>query len=163
MTDSTDYRLYLEEKFSGLATHINAQFNAVHDRLEAIEAQTTKTNGTVSEHAKIISANLPHSLVNCPQQDSVNEIKKFFIGEEAVERERQKDESERHNKIVRTVMMIGIAITIILSLLGSRSNKEDIMSLKNEVDMINTPVRTRGGTIQWYPSGVVIDSLKKMK
>ena len=35
-----------------------------------------------------------------------------------------------------------------------------IPGLKTEVDMINTPVRTRDGSIQWWPSGVVIDSIK---
>jgi hypothetical protein len=48
MTTSEDYRLYLEEKFKGMNTNLNAQFMALHDRLEAIEKQTTLTNSRVT-------------------------------------------------------------------------------------------------------------------
>ena len=41
------------------------------------------------------------------------------------------------------------------------SNNIKTGNLKDEVDMINTPVKTRSGTIEFWPSGVVIDSLKK--
>ena len=52
MTDSPDYRKYLEQKFSGLTTTMNAQFYEVHGRLDSIEKQTIKTNGRVNDLEK---------------------------------------------------------------------------------------------------------------
>jgi len=49
MTDSPDYRLYLESKFRETNTHVKDQFENVIDKLEAIKVQTTKTNGRVSD------------------------------------------------------------------------------------------------------------------
>jgi hypothetical protein len=163
MTDSTDYRMYLEEKFTGITKLVNAQFLTVHDRLEAIEVQTTKTNGTVQEHEKILRENLPHSVLNCPQADKIEEIEKVLVGEEAVQRQSKKDKDDIHAKRVRVLMILGIIVTIAISVLNTFAGRAKLDALKNEVDMINTPVKTRGGTIMWYPSGVVIDSLKKTK
>lgn len=63
---SDDYRLYLEEKFAGLTTLVNAQFSAQHlrqdsqekslkelnDRTLKIQDQTTKTNSRVTHLEK---------------------------------------------------------------------------------------------------------------
>lgn len=154
MTDSSDYRLYLEGKFEGITKLMDAHFNNVHDRLEAIEIQTTKTNGTVREHDKIILENLPHSIVNCPQAEKIEHIEKVLVGEDAMAKQLKVDKEEHHSKMIRIIMVAGIFVTIVLSIFSFFSNKNRIGKLKNEVDMINTPVKTRGGTIMWYPSGV---------
>ena len=40
---------YLVEKVEGLGKLVNAQFETVHDKLERIEVQTTRTNGRVND------------------------------------------------------------------------------------------------------------------
>lgn len=55
MTNQPDYRLYLEEKFKGLTTLVNAQFDGIHDRqdktdklLDLIHDEAKKTNSRVT-------------------------------------------------------------------------------------------------------------------
>jgi len=78
MPDSKDYRLYLEEKFDGLNRHMNAQFETVHDALEEIKVQTTKTNGKVGELEGEVDA-LHEKLVlhpiECSKAKDITELK----------------------------------------------------------------------------------------
>jgi hypothetical protein len=170
MPDSQDYRLYLESEFKSIRTLFNAQFDAVHDKLDGlekktdrIEIQTTKTNGRVTELEEDVHTELPHTKDGCPNKDVINEMHSIFIAEQALSKAKEKDEVVSHSDKVRVIMVIGIFVSIVLSLIGTfsgRKNHQLTRDLKEEVDMINTPVRTRGGVIEWYPSGVVIDSLK---
>jgi hypothetical protein len=48
MTDSSDYRLYLEERFNGLNTSMNAHFMNVKDTLDSIKKDTGLTNSRVN-------------------------------------------------------------------------------------------------------------------
>ena len=78
MTNSTDYRQYLEEKFHGLTTTMNAQFVEIHERLDKIEIQTTKTNGNVSKLEKDLITQekelLQHAL-SCPKGEVIEQIR----------------------------------------------------------------------------------------
>jgi len=49
MPDKEDYRQYLEEKFKGLQSAQHRYFNTVHDKLDAIEKQTTKSNNRITK------------------------------------------------------------------------------------------------------------------
>jgi hypothetical protein len=48
MTQSEDYRKYLEEKFTGINTIMKLNFDIIHSKLEEINLQTTKTNSRVT-------------------------------------------------------------------------------------------------------------------
>jgi hypothetical protein len=49
MNVTDDYRLYLNERFEGITKLMNAQFINVHERLEEIKVQTTKSNQRISK------------------------------------------------------------------------------------------------------------------
>jgi hypothetical protein len=67
-----DEKSLIEEKFKGLTTLMNAQFTNVHERLDKIETQTTKTNGRVTELEK---KELVH-IIECPQTPKIEQINK---------------------------------------------------------------------------------------
>jgi len=68
--ESNDYRLYLEEKFGALNTHINAQFIDTHSRLDEIKEQTEKTNGRVTE----LELQAILHPVNCPVNEKIKSL-----------------------------------------------------------------------------------------
>ena len=164
MPNSLDYRLYLESEFKGLHSLMNAQFETVHERLDKIETQTTRTNGRVTKLEDVVHNDLTHTKDGCPQGEVIEEIKNYITKDKAVRESKEKEVVVSHSDRVRVLMLIGICASIIMgavSVFFSYHGKQVAEGVKTEVDMINTPVKTRGGVIQWYPSGVVIDSLKK--
>lgn len=162
MTASEDYRLYLEEKFEGLNKRLDAQFYNVHDTLDAIREQTTKTNGRVTklegEMSEVKINEISH-VINCPVSPKVETLETNVKELISDKKHRKEQESKSHNKTVLILMAIGIIVSIALNIYNGKKQTKHYSNLKTEVDMINTPVRTRGGVIQWWPSGVVIDSL----
>ena len=79
MTESEDYRLYLESRFDALTTLINANHIEAMDSLDKI---TTK----VDEHEKIITVNLPHNINLCPQREIIETLKENMINNNAVKK-----------------------------------------------------------------------------
>ena len=49
MTQSEDYRLYLEERFDAMEKDMHGQFISVHDTLDRIETHVKETNGRVGK------------------------------------------------------------------------------------------------------------------
>ena len=74
MTNASDYRLYLEEKFAALNTHMNSQFIAMNDKLDEINQHVQKTNGRVTTLEKDV-IDLKVKEIEDNHQLKVNEIK----------------------------------------------------------------------------------------
>jgi hypothetical protein len=162
MTDSTDYRIALNEKFGRIDDHFKEMKEShveIKESISSINEQFKKLNGSVRElkEYKIYA-------------DSVIEKR----GEETDEIKTRLNQLDcdllevrffkKYPKIGMGMIAVIVAMMLLSAYAAFRSTRNAVLTkeLKEEVDMINTPVRTRGGSIQWWPSGVVIDSLHKM-
>ena len=164
MTNASDYRLYLEEKFLN-----------IDEKLDKLIEQTTKTNGRVTELEKEddrIEKRIDDALTwahhvvdtritDCPHATKINNIDSNVL--EIINKDKfKKVQSDnwwtKYRDILTTAGTIIAFLTLFVMMFW---NNERTAGLKKQVDLINTPVRTRDGSIQWYPSGVVIDSLNK--
>ena len=150
MPDNEDYRKYLDSRFEGLAKVMSAQFINIHDKLDGIEKQTTKTNNRVG---KLEDKEVNH-IINCPVAPKVDQI----------------DKDLAEYRMIRKYPKIGvtlIAFTVILFIysLNKIIHKQDVLQgnqndLKSQVDKINTPMTdSRTGKTFLYPSGMSIDSV----
>lgn len=151
MTDNPDYRLYLEKCFEGLHKEIRANDINIHDKLDAIVKQTTQTNGRVNDLEKVVGG-LEADLLKHPLECTLKDKFEKF--------EEDQLEYRFFKKYPKTAITL-LAIAVLGIALGFGSLHIGQKNLKSEVDMINTPVRMRNGSVELMPSGVVFDSLKK--
>ena len=147
MPENSDYRLFLDERFNGLTTSMNGQFKEVHERLDKIEKQTTKTNGRVTE---------------------VEDWQKKHCNEEETEEKIIERKRAKRNEFIKTASLIVITIGVIIAAISSLSNKSSIKSqanatrdsLKHEIRMTKgIPNITRGGWLIVNHNGLT-DSVK---
>ena len=89
MTDNSDYRKYLEEKFehiddniklhmAGMNTHINAQFHTVHLSLDQIDGKVEKINSRVYKLEKAegeVKELITTHAGTCPSLKNIEDIK----------------------------------------------------------------------------------------
>lgn len=167
MTGSNDYRLYLQERFESMETLMTLQFTEIHRRLGEIETQVKKTNGTVQKHEafnKEVQRVIDTRVTDCPHVDNIIGIKSEV---DAIDKEVKKiSEDLSEYRMLKKYPRLGIlivAIFVVGMYLGYRKIVTTQDELRNTVNMINTPVRTRDGVLQWYPSGVLIDSISKIQ
>ncbi len=76
-----EYNL-IEEKFKGMTSLMNAQFDNVNDWLERIEEQTKKTNGRVSA---LENKELLHT-TNCPIAPKVRVIEDTLLSQRSIKK-----------------------------------------------------------------------------
>jgi hypothetical protein len=131
-----DERELLDEKFKGLTTLVNAQFTNVHERLDKIEAQTSKTNGRVTELEK---KELTH-ILNCPQTEKIN-----IINEELTE-----------YKMFKKYPKIGLAIVaaaVILFLITTFDSIEKVkkVSTPQNREILKETGRQLNDTLKIFP------------
>jgi hypothetical protein len=154
MPDSPDYRLYLDARFEGIAKLMNAQFTDVHERLDEIRIQTTKTNGRVTS----LEDQVMNHPVNCPVVPKVDKIYNDLEEYRLI---------KKYPKL--TVTIISIAVIGVLygffKISDSQSKIEtNQVGLKQQLDLVNTPVfNERSGKYTLYPSGLVMDSILHKK
>lgn len=129
MTDQPDYRKYLEEKFSGFHSLMDAQFILVNDKLERIEEQTKKTNGrtnTLEEKVRVIEG--------CMQSDKV--------GKDALV-------LKKNLRWSRSLSIATVVIGLFMAYLGYRNLTKQNAMLEERVNNLGDPIiiNNRGETV----------------
>lgn len=142
MTDSKDYRMFLDERFEGLSHLFNAHFDAVHDKLDAIEKQTIKTNGRVTVlEGKVdtVEKDLLTHPINCNQAKEISKISKDveklktadeIVKELDVQRDRKKSLSL--STIGSWVVILGFILAVILGI-------NQIKLIRKQIDGFGVP------------------------
>jgi len=145
----SDYRLYLEEKFSGLASHMNAQFINVNDTLLVIKDQTTRTNSRVNhleddlkgleEKADKAIAHGNH-IIDTRVTDCPN-IERFKSCESKIEEINNKFEDAmffvRHPKLFIGVIVVFVILT--LASVYENASLKALFKKSSETEVANTP------------------------
>lgn len=72
----------IDEKFKGLTTLMNSQFINVHERLDEIKEQTTKTNGRVTELEK---QEILH-VIKCPNASKIRTLEDNQLSDKSIKR-----------------------------------------------------------------------------
>jgi len=123
------------------------------------QAQTQKDIGDIKSSIKEIDRTYKGILNEVSlTHASVITLKAELTGKEKAQDEQTKKRKTNLQTISVIIAFLGMIITMFI---GFSSVSKKTVRLENQVDMINTPVRTRGGAIEFWPSGVVIDSLNK--
>ena len=122
MTDSPDYRMYLNERFAGLEALTNTKYDAIHEKLVAIETQTCKTNGrTTALEARV------DSMEDCLQSGKA--VKDALV--------------IKHNlSWSRGISILTVGIMLFMAWLGYRNLTKQNEALNSRVDDLGSPVVT---------------------
>ena len=98
-------REMLHDVLSGYHAKVDAQNTITNDALIRIDKKFEKLNGSVAEHGKIISDNLPHNVALCPQAKTIESLKENMISSRAIK-----------TTIITSIGITGTLVTIIFLL-----------------------------------------------
>jgi uncharacterized DUF497 family protein len=177
--ERTEVREMIHGILSGWQAATIARDDLMNNHLGIISERLDKINGSVAKHEKLITENLPHTILHCTQADSIETIKKVLLKEDIIvdEKQKEKDElrktkEEKRHKIIQVLNFIGVIIAVFSFItlavfqvlnydLNSRT-KNDTEIIKK--DMEDTSVNSRGlpysPYLQIIRAKAVIDSLK---
>jgi len=77
-------REMLHDILSGYHVKVDAQNTVTNAALKAMNIHFTKLNGAVAENRKIIDANLPHTIVQCPQASTIEKLRDNMVSRKAI-------------------------------------------------------------------------------
>jgi hypothetical protein len=148
MTDSNDYRLYLEKSF-----------RVIDEKLDTIVTQTTRTNCRVNHLEE--KSNERQVVI-----DDFRHLEKEF---ECVKQKVDKIDNDllevwffkKYPRVFIGILTVAIIVALILVRSKINTVNETVRILDQKVDLINVPMRTRGGSVVLVPSGIYLDSLNK--
>jgi len=143
MTTSEDYRLYLETRFDSLTTSMNGQFEEIHDRLDKIEIQTSRTNGNVTHLEKEIEEQekeLIKHASSCPKGKEIQDIHDAMIKEVGKEEVKIKLGTHKQVTFNNILSIIGTLLVLIGLIISVITSKRADNNLKRQIDNLGTPV-----------------------
>ena len=149
MTDSNDYRLYLEksfddinEKFKGLTSHIHAQFEDVHETLNEIKEQTTKHNNRMTK----IEMDIIKHPVECSNGKDIDIIKNVISNNIAVENLKKEGKSDWFKTAMLVVAILAFMSAALFSFKNwqlSKANYSNTFMTNKKLDQMDNSGLTR--------------------
>ena len=89
---------------------LDLKLQIINHKLDATIIQTTKTNGSVqghSERIRSLEARIPHTIANCPQQNTIQELRDESITKKSMKK-----------MLVTTVLVIGTLVGIVATVVA---------------------------------------------
>jgi hypothetical protein len=181
MVNQSDYRLYLNERFEGLTKLMNAQFEIIHNNLDAIKKQTTETNSRVTyleEDVEELEEKVDEAItygnhvidtraINCPNVKRIEglekDVKTIGIWKSTEEGLKSEDRYYIDHRIKIWGTLVASLLLIVTIYFGVRKYNNDIKQIKNELGLQNELLIENGGgdaIKNKNTRGITIDSLK---
>jgi hypothetical protein len=130
--ERSEIREMIHGILSGWEANTIARDDLTNERLKNIADHLGRLNGSVAKHEEKINGNLPHTIANCAQKDTIQEIRDKMITNDS----NIKFEEKKSSKIMAKMsVLIAIMAVIVSSFIGIQSCKEKqawIEKLKEE-------------------------------
>lgn len=82
--DKKEMRQMIEDLIAPLSKEVLYQGRLTNISLNNIDSHLTKLNGSVARHEKAIVENLPHTIANCPQGETIKELRDTMVTTKAI-------------------------------------------------------------------------------